>query len=47
MARKKSIIRIPKVVAIKCAHCSARSKRNVPFDSSPQVFFCEKCNGEM
>ena len=47
MVSKKRIIKIPKVVSIKCLHCSVISKRKVPLDSSPQLFICDKCNREM
>ncbi|MEK6893596.1 MAG: hypothetical protein AABX07_05340 [Nanoarchaeota archaeon] len=43
MGRKKTFIRIPKTAKIKCLHCAAISRRNVPLDASPQYFDCDKC----
>jgi len=47
MGRKKKVIRLPKVVVIKCANCGKLSKRKVPHDSSPSYFDCDKCGKRM
>ncbi|MBI3334092.1 hypothetical protein HYZ97_01275 [Candidatus Pacearchaeota archaeon] len=41
MGRRK-ILRIPKIVSLKCPSCSAVSRRKVP-DNSPMYFDCDKC----
>ncbi|MCX8158767.1 MAG: hypothetical protein N3D20_00505 [Candidatus Pacearchaeota archaeon] len=47
MGRKKSIIKIPKNVFLKCPHCSKRNKAIVDIESCPQKFVCPKCNKEV
>ena len=43
MGRKKIFVRLPKLASINCLHCGKKSRRKVPFDSSPQYFDCDKC----
>ena len=47
MGRKKSTIKIPKSVLLKCPHCLEKSKAIVDIESCPQSFKCPKCNQEV
>lgn len=43
MGRRKTILKVPKRVKIKCPHCLAISQIELPKDSSPQILECSKC----
>ncbi|MEM4271806.1 MAG: hypothetical protein QXD13_01820 [Candidatus Pacearchaeota archaeon] len=47
MGRRKTTIKIPKSVLLKCPHCSERSKAIVSIENCPQKFTCPKCNQEV
>jgi len=47
MGRRKSIVKIPKNIMLKCPHCLEKSKAIVSIDNCPQAFVCPKCNAEV
>lgn len=44
MGRRKTSVKIPKNVMIKCPLCSEKSKAIVSIDNCPQSFTCPKCD---
>lgn len=43
---RKRVLKLAKVVSLKCPNCSAISKRKVP-DNSPMYFDCDKCQAHI
>lgn len=47
MGRRKSVVRIPDIVTLKCPHCGKGSRAKVSIDVCPQAFTCDKCKQEV
>ena len=41
---KKRLIKIPKIIILKCPNCSEKSKARVDIKNCPQSFTCPKCS---
>jgi len=44
---RKKIIKLPKIVKLKCPACSGVSSAKVSIENCPQSFKCEKCGVEV
>ena len=47
MGRKKTTIKVPKVVILRCPNCSKTQRIAVSLESSPQSFICKECESEV